>query len=100
MLLRVLLNAFDVHPPQAVGADAAPDPGAYLRGGLVGSIERLLIFVFVVHAAYNAISFVIAAKGIARFHEMTKSASSEYILIGTLLSALIAMVIGLVALQF
>jgi hypothetical protein len=98
MLLRVLLKALEVNPPQQ-DQSTPPDPGSFLRGGLVGSIERMLIFVFVVHAAFNAISFVIAAKGIARFNEMTKSASSEYILIGTLLSALFAMALGLAAMQ-
>lgn len=123
MLLRVVLKTLDVSPPakpapppdlgpKALGPRlvalvpaapppaAPPDAGTYLRGGLVGSIERLLIFVFVMHESYNAISFVIAAKTIARFNEMTKNASTEYILIGTLLSTLVAIALGLAALQF
>ena len=42
MALRVLLKALDVNPP-AKEKDPAepPDAGAYLRGGLIGSIERL-----------------------------------------------------------
>jgi hypothetical protein len=39
---------------------------------------------------YNAIGFIIAAKGIARFKQMEQRHFAEYVLVGTLASTLAA----------
>lgn len=62
-------------------------------GKLIGVVERLLSFVFVLLGQYEAVGFILAAKSILRFAEGDK-AKSEYVLIGTLLSFSIAIFVG------
>ena len=62
-------------------------------GKLIGIVERLLSFVFVLLGQYEAVGFIIAAKSLLRFAEGDK-AKSEYVLIGTLLSFSIAIFVG------
>ncbi len=58
-------------------------------GKYIGIIERLFIFFFVVINYWPGVGFLLAAKSIFRFGDLTKSKDrnlTEYILIGTLLS--------------
>lgn len=58
-------------------------------GELIGRLERLLIFFFVLYGEITAVGFLVAAKSIYRFGELTNSGNrkqAEYILIGTLYS--------------
>jgi len=63
-------------------------------GKLIGNIERVLLFLFILFDSLAAIGFVIAAKSIARFEELKQKNFAEYYLIGTLSSALIAILTG------
>ncbi|MGB0879831.1 MAG: DUF3307 domain-containing protein [Polaribacter sp.] len=67
-------------------------------GRYIGILERLLIFVFIATKHWEAIGFLLAAKSIFRFGDLTDSEDrklTEYILIGTLLSFGFAIFIGL-----
>lgn len=58
-------------------------------GKVIGYAERLLIYVFVLANAPGAIGFLVTAKSIFRFGEVTgegKRRHAEYIIIGTLTS--------------
>jgi hypothetical protein len=58
-------------------------------GTYIGILERLLVFVFIVSNHWEGVGFLIAAKSIFRFSDLTQSKDrklTEYILIGTLLS--------------
>lgn len=75
-------------------------------GRMIGNLERMIVFFLLIHGQYAAISFVIAAKSIMRFPEISgetddKSALAEYYLIGTLLSMtsvfVTALLLGLMA---
>lgn len=71
-------------------------------GKYIGMLERLLVFVFVILNHWEAIGFLLAAKSVFRFSDLTNSKDrklTEYILIGTLLSFGIAILIGLVYLK-
>ena len=62
-----------------------------LQGGgqAIGYAERLLIYVFVLADAPTAIGFLVTAKSIFRFGDVTgkdKRKLAEYIIIGTLMS--------------
>ncbi len=62
-------------------------------GLFIGYIERVLIFTFVVFDIWSAIGFLIAAKSVFRFGDLSKPENrkvSEYFLIGTLLSFILA----------
>ena len=63
-------------------------------GKLIGNIERVLLFLFILFNSLAAIGFVIAAKSIARFEELKHKKFAEYYLIGTLTSTLIAIFTG------
>lgn len=70
-------------------------PGA---GMLIGILERLLVFLFILLDRWEAIGLLIAAKSVFRFNDLKESNNrkwTEYILIGTLLSFGMAMAAGL-----
>lgn len=67
-------------------------------GKWIGYSERFLIVTFILLDHYEAIGFLIAAKSIFRFNEITKDKGrkeAEYFLIGTLLSITAALAAGL-----
>lgn len=58
-------------------------------GSYIGILERVLVFVFIVTNHWEGVGFLIAAKSIFRFSDLTQSKDrklTEYILIGTLVS--------------
>ncbi|MFC0604173.1 DUF3307 domain-containing protein [Winogradskyella pulchriflava] len=68
-------------------------------GKYIGILERLLVFIFIVAGHWEAVGFLITAKSVFRFGDLTASKErklTEYILIGTLISFGIAIVISLV----
>lgn len=76
-----------------VNDDALPDAGHY-----IGILERLLSFAFIAIGQWPAIGFLLAAKSIFRFGDLTRAKDrrlTEYILIGTLLSFGMAIAVGL-----
>ncbi|WP_240837777.1 hypothetical protein AB4G91_03935 [Macrococcoides goetzii] len=75
-------------------------------GLMIGYIERLLILMFIAFGEYTAIGLVIASKSILRFNDLKDDKpnnnlekidkTSEYILLGTMLSLLIGVLLGLI----
>ncbi len=61
---------------------------------VIGSIERVLVFLFVWLGQYSAIGFLIAAKSVMRFPEMGNGKNAEYYLVGSLLSFGLAIVMA------
>jgi hypothetical protein len=71
-------------------------------GKIIGMLERLFVFVFVVTGNWEGIGFLLAAKSVFRFGDLKESKDrklTEYILIGTLLSFGIAIATGMVVLK-
>lgn len=66
---------------------AAVDRQELNRGRIIGVIERILFFFFVITGNYASIAFILTAKGLTRFKELDDRNFAEYVLIGTLLSA-------------
>jgi hypothetical protein len=69
-------------------------------GKYIGILERLFVFCFIVIGQFSAIGFLMAAKSIFRFGDLTQAKDrklTEYVLIGTLLSFGIAILTGLLA---
>jgi hypothetical protein len=88
--------------PNASGSAAQMAPDAphidqeeYNRGRLIGNLERLLLTVVVAAGSFTAIGFLVAAKGLIRFEEFQQRAFTEYFLVGSLASVLIAFCAGL-----
>jgi hypothetical protein len=64
-------------------------------GRIIGILERIIIYYFVLISQYAAIGLILTAKGISlRSREIGKLGFAEYALVGTLLSALAAMIIA------
>jgi len=66
-------------------------------GSYIGMLERLLILFFISVGHWEGVGFLLAAKSIFRFSDLTRASDrklTEYILIGTLLSFGFAMVIS------
>ncbi|NLM10483.1 MAG: DUF3307 domain-containing protein [Clostridiaceae bacterium] len=64
-------------------------------GKYIGTLERIIILLFISLKQYSAIGLVLTAKSIARYDRITKDASfAEYYLLGTLLSTLSAVVMS------
>ncbi len=71
------------------------DQPAYNAGRVIGILERWLMFLVVLWSDdLSALAFIIAAKGIARMKQLEDRAFAEYMLVGTLLSALSALIVG------
>jgi hypothetical protein len=75
--------------------------GMASAGLWIGILERLLIYLFIVTGHWEGIGFLLAAKSIFRFGDLTSSKDiylTEYIMVGTLLSFCLAVLTGLLAL--
>lgn len=67
-------------------------------GKWIGYLERILILTFILTGNMGGVGFLLAAKSIFRFGELSKTQdirTTEYVLIGTLASFSIATIIGL-----
>lgn len=66
-------------------------------GAYIGMLERLFVFAFIITQHWEGIGFLIAAKSVFRFGDLSKAKDrklTEYILIGTLLSFGLAILFG------
>ncbi|MFE2774354.1 hypothetical protein [Microbacterium resistens] len=80
-----------------VGADVpAPVREEGFRGGrLIGPLERVIVLLLTLAAAYPLLAAMLAAKGIVRFPEISRDghsgARAEYFLVGSLVSWVVAL---------
>lgn len=78
--------------------ESPKEDGLKKAGAYIGVLERLFIFLFVVLGQWSGIGFLITAKSVFRFGDLSRAKDrklTEYILIGSLLSFLLAVVTGL-----
>lgn len=95
LLVRWLLGRLQIKPGASLTMiNPGIDAGEYNRGRVIGLLERVLIYAFVLSGQFGAIGFTLAAKGFTRFKELENRGFAEYVLIGTLLSSSIAMAVG------
>lgn len=88
--------------------DGAPEPilvpastrtadprGGFKGGRLIGPLERTIVMILTLAAAYPVLAAMLAAKGIVRFPEISRDgetgARAEYFLVGSLVSWVIAL---------
>jgi hypothetical protein len=95
MLVKPRLELLKQHQLLSTSAGRSPSNplsmGFKDGGWVIGMLERALIFIFVLASQTAAIGFLIAAKSIFRFGEISyrsQRMQAEYILIGTLFSFL------------
>lgn len=90
----IIQNVFGLFSLQAKGSNNKETKTLLQAGHVIGVAERILAFLFVLVAQYEALGFLIAAKSILRFRD-TDTARTEYVLVGTLLSFMIAILTAL-----
>lgn len=79
------------------------DEGLPLAGRTIGQLERFLALTFILIGQYTALGFLIGAKSIFRFGDLSRGLhhkKTEYILIGTLLSFAVVVIVGLIVSYF
>ncbi|HHT27892.1 MAG TPA: hypothetical protein GXZ82_11680 [Firmicutes bacterium] len=64
-------------------------------GQVIGALERLLIITLVVTNSYEALGFIIGAKGFVRYRKLADERFAEYFLVGTMTSTLVGVLLGL-----
>ncbi len=92
VMMKVLLRQW------AKEIDDKADQSLKKAGMIIGVLERLFIFLFVMSGHWEAIGFLLAAKSIFRFGDLKEARDrklTEYILIGTLFSFGIAIAAGM-----
>jgi len=104
-ILPPFLNSHRSGPELERHGDDLVDDGSKLssvqtvalrHGMLIGYLERLLIVILIVQNSYEGLGFLIGAKGLIRSKELTENRDlAEYFLIGSLLSVLCGVVVGL-----
>lgn len=83
IMIRVIINKW-IPNTQTDNQQSLQNAGKY-----IGVLERLIIFLFVLTNHFEAVGFLLAAKSIFRFGDLTNAHDlklTEYVLIGTLLS--------------
>lgn len=83
--------------------DDTPPESLSGAGQIIGVLERLFVFVFILSGQWQAVGFLLAAKSIFRFGDLTRSKDrklTEYILIGTLLSFGFAVAVAIFTIKF
>ncbi|MFK0403950.1 hypothetical protein ACIQTT_16600 [Microbacterium sp. NPDC090225] len=90
----------DAEGADAVASTAEPTAAvdrrtAFQGGRLIGPLERILVLMLTLAAAYPLLAAMLAAKGIVRFPEISRGretgARAEYFLVGSLVSWVIAL---------
>jgi hypothetical protein len=96
-LLRQLKEAGSIYAKEPDEVSNLMERGFVDGGRIIGQLERALIYLFVLVGQPTAIGFLIAAKSVFRFGELSNRANrmeAEYILIGTLYSFLFGILVA------
>lgn len=101
LFIRMVFRHFGMEPPgnqPQTPVDASAygiDRQEYNTGRVIGILERWLMYIVVLSTdSLEAIAFIIAAKGLARMKQLDDKVFAEYMLIGTLLSMISAVLVG------
>lgn len=66
-------------------------------GRFIGTVERIIMLIFLSIEQYSAIGLVLTAKSIARYDKISKEKDfAEYYLLGTLISTLVVIVVSFI----
>jgi hypothetical protein len=82
-MIRVLLRRLRVED----------DESQFQGGRIIGILERIIFYVFILLNEYSAIGFILAAKGIIRVPQMKEH--NQYLLIGTTMSLVYSIIVAL-----
>lgn len=99
ILIGNVLSCYPITSKDPNDEDGTKEINGIVSGGeLIGYLERALILTFTLVGSYAAVGFVMAAKSVFRFGELSKAEHrnlTEYVLIGTFLSVVITTLVGI-----
>lgn len=94
IVLRYLMKKLNL---ASIGkADQTVSDQEYNTGRIIGMLERIFIFIFTIAGQFAAVGFILTAKGVVRYQDFKDRTFAEYVLIGTLLSTLLAFGVALI----
>jgi hypothetical protein len=101
LIVRGILRKTDAVPhvvDTTAGANGQTriNTAEFNRGRSIGNIERLLMVIVVSVGSYEALAFLVAAKGLIRAKEFEDRDFAEYFILGSLASVAVALVLGLI----
>lgn len=99
LIIRTIFDWLDLKPRAQSEGKGVVDMGEFNRGRVIGLLERVLLYSFILQGQYGAIGFVMAAKAFTRFKALDDRSFAEYVLIGTLLSGGLALLFGLLVIK-
>lgn len=83
-----------IYKPKTREKDKKNDNNA---GRFIGTVERIIMLIFLSIGQYSAIGLVLTAKSIARYDRISKEKDfAEYYLLGTLISTAVVIVVSLI----
>lgn len=86
-----------IYKPKDNDDDLKQDKNA---GRFIGTLERIIILIFISIKQYSAIGLVLTAKSIARYDRISKEKDfAEYYLLGTLISTVVVIIVSFLRLQ-
>jgi len=90
-LVRGILEKAGGIPPPAILTNQG-----YTHGRIIGQVERAIVLLIVMAGNLQALAFFFAAKALIRSRELDERARVDYLLLGSLISFLVALAIGLI----
>ncbi len=78
IFIRYLMETLYLVPHHKSRKSEKIDTQEYNRGRVIGILERVLIYYFVLNNHLSAVGFILAAKGITRFKELEDRQFAEY----------------------
>lgn len=91
---HVTTNPSESQPADQNAIEYSVDQIRLGMGRKLGNLERILLLIFVLASQYEALGFVLAAKGLIRSKEFEDRDFTEYFLLGSLASVLVAVLTG------
>lgn len=98
VIMKVIISKWNLDTADENSIDSLEHAGAY-----IGVLERVFVFLFIITDHWEGVGFLMAAKSIFRFGDLSKAKDrklTEYVLIGTLISFMLAIIAGLCYLYF
>lgn len=92
MFIKAIMSVYTANT-EIIKKDSLENAGMY-----IGILERLLVFAFIAVQHWEGVGFLVAAKSVFRFSDLTQAKDrklTEYILIGTLLSFGVGILVGI-----
>lgn len=90
----IITKLLMIYKPETTKEDRKREKNA---GRFIGTVERIIMLIFLYINQYSAIGLVLTAKSIARYDRITKEKDfAEYYLLGTLLSTLLVIIVSLI----